>query len=403
MSVVIYTRVSTDEQARQGYSLPHQKMALEAYCKLKNIDILEHFEEEHSAKDFENRPVFNKMLEYIKINRGVVKSILFTRWDRFSRNAQYSHNMIDRLRTMGIAVNSMEQPLDMNIPENKILLSIYLTIPEVENDKNSIRTTEGMRKAMKQGCFMGLAPIGYLNSRNSNNDATLTPNKEIAPLIKQIFEEYSLGIYSAEELRLKFIKKGLKISKQSFLNLLRNPTYCGKISIKQFQKEDAQIVDGLHQEIISEDLFLKTQDILNGKKATKRITKVSDEEFPLRGTLICECHGKKLTGSYSTSRNGTKHSYYHGNTNCPVRFKTDTENEKFIEYLGQFETKPEINNLYKEFLKDAFGGNELYGVSFLSSLKNFYESSPVAIKKKIIGSIFHENLIFSNEIIEPPK
>ena len=105
---VIYTRVSTDEQAEKGFSLLHQKTVLEQYAKINNINILMHYEEDYSAKDFD-RPEFKKLKEYSKANNKSVDLILFTRWDRFSRNDQEANNMLEWFNNQGINVNSMEK------------------------------------------------------------------------------------------------------------------------------------------------------------------------------------------------------------------------------------------------------------------------------------------------------
>ncbi len=89
-------------------------------------------------------------MAYCKANRKEIDSIMFTRWDRFSRNAGEAYQVIAKLRNLGINVNSIEQPLDLDTPDNKIMLAIYLAVPEVENDKISIRVTEGPRRANKE-------------------------------------------------------------------------------------------------------------------------------------------------------------------------------------------------------------------------------------------------------------
>lgn len=466
MNAIIYTRVSTDEQAKSGYSLPHQQTILSTYCKFNKINILKHYQEDYSAKDFDNRPEFSKLLDYVKVNKKNVDQILFTRWDRFSRNQEQALKIIRELKDLGIQVNAVEQPLDMTQPDSKVMLSVYLVIPEVENDKNSIRTRAGMRKAMRMGCFMGIAPRGYINSRNIDGHSTLNIDSAIAPFISAAFEDFSLGIYSAEEVRKKYYKLGLKISKQGFLNLLKNPVYLGKIVVPEWQKEEMEIVTGYHEAIVDELTYNKVQVIFAGKK-TKVSLKRRDDEFPLRNHLICDCCGKKLTASFSKSRNGNKYAYYHGNTGCKARFRADFANECFLNFLGQFQLKPEIGTLYLTILKDVFCNEEKnrdkqkeklqtqinnlnhklesltdkfiddkldqvtyrrtkskidaeisqaefdlnqinterekldvyieFGISFLTGLKNFYETSTVKIKRQIVGSIFPESLIFLNE------
>jgi site-specific DNA recombinase len=133
----LMSRVSSDEQAK-GYSLGVQSEALETYCLRNDIEIVYSFKEDHSAKNFE-RPAFKQFLEYLKKNKGSIDLFLFTSWDRFSRNAMDAYHMIDRLKKLGIEAQSIEQPIDFSVPENKMMLAMYLVMPEVDNDRRSIQ------------------------------------------------------------------------------------------------------------------------------------------------------------------------------------------------------------------------------------------------------------------------
>ncbi|MBN4046981.1 recombinase family protein, partial [bacterium AH-315-P13] len=332
-NAIIYTRVSTDEQANKGFSLPHQKNVLELYCQHKGINIMRHFKEDFSAKNFD-RPSFNELLSYLKVNRKSVDCLLFTRWDRFSRNQEEAYRVIREFKNMGIEINAIEQPLDLSQPDSKVMLAVYLVIPEVENDKNSIRTKEGLRRAMKEGCFVGLAPYGYKNHRNSDGKSTLAIKKNIAPIIQRAFGDYSKGVLSAEDIRKKYYHRGLKITKASIHNLLKNPVYCGKILIKEWKKEDEIIVDGLHPPIIDDNTFDIVQRIITGKHKAK-IHKFSeiDEQLPLRGFLECAKCGRAITGSASRGGSGIRHFYYHCQPKCKERFRADDANAVFEDLL----------------------------------------------------------------------
>lgn len=71
--------------------------------------------------------------------------------------------MISKLKSFGVEPQAIEQPLDMSVPENKMMLAIYLTAPEIENDRRGLNTFYGMRRARKEGRWPGLAPVGYVN------------------------------------------------------------------------------------------------------------------------------------------------------------------------------------------------------------------------------------------------
>ncbi len=152
-------RVSSDEQAK-GYSLDVQLESLTRHCIREDIDIVKHYKEDHSAKNF-NRPEFKKFLEFAKNNKGEVDMLLITSWDRFSRNLTDSLIMLRRLKEMGIDVHAIEQPIDMSIPENKAMLALFLAIPEIDNERRSIKIKGGIRGALKSGRWCRVAPIGY--------------------------------------------------------------------------------------------------------------------------------------------------------------------------------------------------------------------------------------------------
>ena len=97
---------------------------------------------------------------------------------------------------------------------------MYLTLPEVENDKNSIRTTEGSRRARIEGCWTAQAPKGYVNYRDDKK-STLRPSVD-ADKIAEAFKRLSSRAYSADEVRRWLNENGVKISKQTFLNTIRS-------------------------------------------------------------------------------------------------------------------------------------------------------------------------------------
>lgn len=169
----IYVRVSTDEQADKGYSQRDQEERLKKYCQVNSIQIGRIIFEDHSAKTFK-RPEWSKYLADIKKHRSNADFVLFTKWDRFSRNAGDAYHMISVLRKYGIEPQAVEQPLDLSIPENKMMLAFYLAAPEVENDRRALNVIYGMRRARKEGRWMATAPLGYANRINEDGKNVLS-------------------------------------------------------------------------------------------------------------------------------------------------------------------------------------------------------------------------------------
>ena len=330
---ILYTRVSTDEQ-NSGYSPADQKERLVKYCNQNNIEIVGFYHDDESGKSF-NRPQWLNIMNYLKKNSSSVDLLLFIKWDRFSRNVAEAYITINALQKYGVEPQAIEQPLNFDIPEQKIMLAIYLAAPEVDNDRRTLNIFHGMRRAKKEGRWLGNCPKGYRNSRDENNKPIIIPDgaKDEA-LIKKAFEQFATGIFNIEELRRCLYKEGLKLTKNAFAGVLRNRTYIGKIYVPAYKDEPAQWVEGLHTPIISEDVFYTVQDVLSGRKRNipNKIQTVR-EELPLRGYLQCPRCGRTLTGSGSTGRSGDKFYYYHCGKGCKERIKADETNQIFTQKL----------------------------------------------------------------------
>jgi site-specific DNA recombinase len=348
----LYVRVSTDEQADRGYSQRNQEEVLRKYCEINSIEIRDVIYEDHSAKTF-NRPKWNKLLQNLKKHKNKIDLVLFTKWDRFSRNAGDAYQMINILRKLGVEPQGIEQPLDLTIPENKMMLAFYLAAPEVENDRRALNTFHGMRRARKEGRYMGYAPAGYVNKVKEDGTKYIAFDQPEASILKWAFEELSKGIFNTEQVLCMAKEKGLKASKNNFWRAIRNPLYCGKIVIPKYKDEDLTYVRGQHEPLISQTLFYKVQDILDGRSKTYLPKAITTKPFPLRGFFTCPECAKILTASISKGR--TKYyPYYHCSAGCKYRINSDTANEVFIKNLKQYVPIPEIKNLYITVLSECY-------------------------------------------------
>ena len=144
---ILYIRVSTDEQEDKGYSQRDQHETLQRYCEQNSIAILKVIFEDHSAKTF-NRPEWSRMLSDLRRTKSRPDAVLFTKWDRFSRNVSESYQTIGVLAKIGVQPISIEQPLDMTNPESKMMLAIYLAAGEVDNDRRALNVFYGIRRAI---------------------------------------------------------------------------------------------------------------------------------------------------------------------------------------------------------------------------------------------------------------
>jgi site-specific DNA recombinase len=464
-TAVLMSRVSSDEQA-QGYSLGVQEEALTRYCEKNNIGIIQKFREDHSAKDF-NRPEFAKFMLYARKHKGQIDYLFVTSWDRFSRNITDAFLMIRTLKNLGITVQAIEQQADLSIPENKAMLALFLAIPEIDNERRSIKIKGGMRAALKAGRWCRKAPLGYRNSRDENNKPIIVPGSDAA-FIKKMFKSIAGG-KSQAEIRAELKEQGFKVGKSNISTILRNAVYMGKIKVPASTEEPEQTIEGVHKGIITEQLFYQVQTILEdnlvARKRPKYITQ--RKELFLRGNLVCSKCGSKLTGSPSRSRNGTRYYYYHCNHCRKERYRAEKANRVMDEVMSAFKFTSEADELYRVMLKSLLSSSnvdmrkeigrlekererfedkvrkvqDLYvdgdltkedylimrerystekskveqrlseirsingglksslekGVGILSNIGRIYSNADLTGKRRIIGSIFPENLVFDGE------
>ena len=310
--VVLYTRVSTEEQKDNGFSLQDQYKRLVNHCEKEGLKILHHYQEDHSAKNFK----LPKWIEFIQdLKEGRINSslVLCIRPDRFSRNLKESCEQVAFLRKYGVELKFLENDFDDSTPESWFLSLINFAIPQMDNQRRSLNTKRGMRQAKREGRWNGVPPTGY-DRYKTGNIHTITPNAK-AKYVEESFKLFSKGIYSKEEVRRKMREQGFKLTKNPFSRMLSNPVYTGKIVIKAWKEEKEEIVQGLHEAIVTESLFEKVQSILRSKRVQPLQKTTKDPNLPLCGFLVCAKCGGNLTGARSKG-NGGYYYYYNCQKSC---------------------------------------------------------------------------------------
>lgn len=252
-NVIIYCRVSTDEQ-RQGTSVDVQEERLKAHCTYKGYNIINIPEfhdckEDESAKTFEKRPVMQAILKYIRKNRGKVQKLLFLRWNRFSRDLFSATDAVRELLDMGVEPNAIEEELNFESSSWPVLLGAYIGIAQSDNIARSKATKDGIRGTLKSGKCSNKAPRGYKNVRESKHRCYVVINEEAAKPIRTAFNELSKGVISANYARKRYCPH---IPESTFLDMLRNPFYMGKIRVPAYKDEPEELVQGQHEALISD-------------------------------------------------------------------------------------------------------------------------------------------------------
>lgn len=214
----LYVRVSTDEQKRKGYSLPEQEERLLKYCRYNNIEVKGIYREDYSAKNF-NRPEWKKLFLEVKSKPKEEKNILFIKWDRFSRNVEYAYEMIGMLRKYRTTAMAIDQHIDFSIPESKVMLAVYLSVPEAENSRRAMNTANGIRRAKQMGRYPSKAPLGLINLTTVDGKKIIIPKQPEADIIRWVFLQLAKNTHKIEEVRKRLGKRLLLAQKKETANV----------------------------------------------------------------------------------------------------------------------------------------------------------------------------------------
>ena len=357
MNVILYCRVSTDEQA-DGCSLDMQERYLRAYCDNHHYNIIgeeQPYREDYSAKHYDlRRPKLKQLYDYCRRHRHEVDKVLFLRWDRFTRNLEfaltYKRKFYDEL---GIEINAIESPIDFKGTEWSMLLGMYCGAAHTEDEKISRRTKDGIHGTLLKGKCSNKAPRGYVNRRDDKGEPYVEKDETQAGVIKQVFKEVAKGAEAPNNIRRRLCPN---IQKDAFYRMLRNIFYIGLIRVPAYKDDPEQIVKGQHKAIIDAETFDKVQDILSGKrKHEPKVSKTIDPDLYLRKYIVCPICGHSITGATSTGKGG-KYKYY----NCchdgkHLRRPADYANDKFADWVGGLKPNKEVLDLYTEVLQDLRG------------------------------------------------
>ena len=255
--VAIYTRVSTEDQAKEGFSLDAQLDKLRAYCKARGWEIAgEYVDDGYSGRNTK-RPAYQRMMQEMDKWDG----LLVIKMDRIHRNSKNFMIMMEQLRENNKEFISMTESLDTSTAMGRFVMDIIQRIAQLESEQIGERVYVGMeQKAKTNGGILGFnIPYGY-----DYVDGKLVINKDEAEIVKKIYQWYLEG-HSMGEIAETLIKQGVPTKKQGFWakktisTILKNPLYCG------YLKWEKYINKGEHEPVIDVETFNKVQEIIKQK------------------------------------------------------------------------------------------------------------------------------------------
>ncbi len=317
--IAIYCRVSTVEQAEEGYSIDEQNVKITEYCNQEGHEIYKLYEDRGiSGKNITNRPGIKQLLHDATENKFDL--VIVWKLNRISRKLLDILNIVELLNKHNIAFRSLTENFETETPAGKLQLNIMGAIGEFERESLADNIKLGMVARSKQGSWNGGIVLGYdsveiPNEGKKRKNTVLKVNENEANTVRKIFKLYSEGNgYKAIVNKINKegykTKRGNEFAVNTVKTILQNPVYIGKIRFNVRQdwskkrrkniNENPILVEGQHEAIIDVETWNKVQVIL--KERSKKHNKVYDSEQPLTGILRCPVCGAGMTISRSTRK-----------------------------------------------------------------------------------------------------
>ncbi len=314
----IYARVSTQEQAEEGFSIESQIKTLTDHVVKMGACVYDvYIDSGISGKSMDNRPELKRMLSDAEQSR--FQEVLVWKINRLSRSTVELLKIVKELEKKGVEFKSYTENFDTTTPTGKLIFNVIASIGEFERETIVENVKAGMKQRASQGLFNGGHMLGYQSIKidDDRKKSILEVIPEEADIVKLIFEMYVNGA-GFKKISNKIndcgyrTVKGNLFSIHAVRDIIMNPAYAGyirfnyKSSLKKEKK--AQIYKGQHQAIISDEVWNKAQAIMESRKHGPR--KVHKGVFLLTGLLKCPVCGSSMVAGRSThTRNGKKKTY----------------------------------------------------------------------------------------------
>ena len=342
----LYMRVSTEDQAREGFSLPEQKERLEAYCKFKGFVIKDYYTDAGiSAKTGNYRPEFERLKEDIKSKK--INTIIALKQDRITRSIFDWEELMRFLEENDAYLDCVNDDINTTNANGKMVSRILMSVSQQEIERTSERTKVGLAGAIKQGHIPHQAPLGYKHENKKLVIDHLTKD-----VVIRIFELYHKGM-SYQKISTLFNKEQVlgktNWRDSSIVAILENEIYKGDF-VHGKRTNHPTYYENVVEPIISKEMWEECQ--VQKKKNSKSYQRTLTYLFLQK--LRCPKCNRILGGKATQKKNGNIYYYYYCH-DCKINFKESLVEEYFNDFVNELvEYDSVVNQFFLPMIKQKF-------------------------------------------------
>lgn len=324
----IYIRVSTENQAREGFSLGEQEEKLRQLCKYKGFEIFKVYKDVGiSAKDMKNRPAFQTMLEDMK--NGLINYIVAYKLDRATRSVRDLEVLISTLEKYHCYLICDRDDVNISTANGRFFVRMLTVLSQLEIEIVSERTKFGLNGAIKAGHIPGKCPLGYYRDK----DKTLKNDNSTKDVVVRIFEMYLEGksyqtivnILNKEKVLYPEVKHWIDSSINRIIN---NKIYMGDYERYKYDNDrETELFMDVVPAIITRAMWEEFQK----QKETNQRAYCRNRVYIFFQKLVCPNCGQIMTCK-GTGGKKSKYMYYYCDT-CKLYYNEDEIENCLIDYI----------------------------------------------------------------------
>jgi len=303
VQAVIYARVSSKEQEKEGFSISAQLKLLKEYAAAQGFGVSQEYVDIETAKQT-GRAAFGEMVAYLRAHPAA-RVLLVEKTDRLYRNLKD-----------WVTVDELD--VEIHFPKEGVVLSresrssekfmhgIKVLMAKNYIDNLSEEARKGMQEKAQQGIWPTKTPLGYCNITGPDGKKIIATDPAVAPIVSKLFEWYATGQYSLQQAASKardagfaYRKSGAKVPVSAVHSILRNRLYTG-----QFEW-NGKLIQGKHEPLVSVELWERVQGVLDGRFAKKH--RRMSHDFAFSGLIACAKCGCSVVGEIKKQQ----YVYYH--------------------------------------------------------------------------------------------
>jgi site-specific DNA recombinase len=366
---VVYARVSSKEQEKEGFSIPAQLKLLKDYAAAQGFAVATEYVDVETAKQA-GRTAFGEMIAQLKAQPSI-RVLLVEKTDRLYRNLKDWVTVDD----LEVEIHFVKEGVVLSRgsrSSEKFMHGIKVLMAKNYIDNLSEKARKGMQEKAEQGIWPTVAPLGYRNVAGADGKKIIEPDPESAPIISRLFEWYATGMLSLKEAAQKakaaglvYRKSGAPVPVSTVHTTLRNRLYMGEF------EWNGRVYLGKHQPLVTYDLWERVQSVLDGRHAKKH--RRVKHDFAFSGLIACGHCGCSIVGEIKKQR----YVYYHctgykGRCKEPYVREEVIEN-RFSQFLGRLTFDEEVIAWVRDALRASHADEKREHEAAIGQLRAEYD------------------------------